>query len=69
MTKYCVAWMNFFDNEIHQEVVSAITEKGALFKSQQDTIHLEDEDMKKSLEELKRFAFDCDGMISVIEIH
>jgi len=69
MNRYVVAWINFFDNELEQQYISANSEINAIRKSKQDIIDISDgwyDD--SSLQNLKGFAFDADGMISVLRI-
>ena len=69
MFKYVVAWINFFDNELQQQYVVADNEFQALLKSNQDVIDMSDPIVNTmGMEELKQFAFNCDGMISVYRI-
>ena len=65
---FVVAWINWFDHELHQEVVQALHEYHALEVANQDMISLENMHEFTTMQKLKVFAFDCDGMISVIEV-
>ena len=68
MKTFVVAWINFFDNELNQEVVKAENEIEALLKSSQNLIDEEAMEDNPDLQTLKIRAFDTDGMISVIQI-
>lgn len=65
-TKFVVAFINFYDNELHQEIVMATDWKEALHKC----VHTQHFDFSEcvTIEDYKSFAFDCDCMISVIGI-
>lgn len=67
--KYCTAYINFFDNELKQEIVEASSELEALQKSSitkdlMSTIEPDNHD----LEFIKEEAFNQDSMLSVIEV-
>lgn len=68
--KFAVGVINFFNNELIIEIVEGDNWQDALSKHSQI-----DEDLldflinnKKSLEEAKQAAFNCDMMIDIIEI-
>lgn len=65
--QFVIAWINFFDNELHQEAVYCSDYRIALDVSKQDIVDSADIFSTKTLKELKIIAFNCDGMISVIE--
>ena len=65
---YVVAWISWFDHELHQEKVEALNEYHALEVSKQDMVSLQNMHEITNMQDLKQFAFDCDGMISVLEI-
>lgn len=71
---FVVSWINFFDNELHMEKVSAESEVDAFYKSSQDLFEIPDEleiepdRNMQTLDGLKEFAWDCDSMINVLEI-
>lgn len=67
MKKYCVAYINFFDNVLKQEVVETNSLRNALYIYMWNTIGyrgIED----KSYKELVDYAWDCDAMVNAIEI-
>lgn len=65
---YVVAWINWFDHELHQEQVQALNDYHAIELANQDMISLENLHEFTNIQDLKQFAFDCDGMISVLEV-
>jgi hypothetical protein len=68
MGTYVVALVNFFDNNLEQDIVQAKDEFDALRKALDgDVSWLFYEDFT-TMEELKQRAFDADQMFSVIEI-
>lgn len=68
MPKYCVAYINFYDNIMTQEIVKAKTELDALRTSLEINGYDSSDEKFSSIEEVKQFAFDCDSMVSAIEI-
>lgn len=67
MNKYIVAYINFHDNILTQEPVSAMNEYSAL-EGLLLSKGIEPYEDLKSEEDLKSLAFDCDSMISAYKI-
>lgn len=65
MSKYVVAYISFFDNELKQEVVEASSEVNALLWFISDRTRPDDLD---TVEAIQQHMFDCDSAISVIAI-
>lgn len=64
---FVVAYLSFFDNVLHQEVILSDTAFNAMkFRLQKEEFEVW-EDIKTE-EALKQFAFDCDSAVSAIEI-
>lgn len=71
MAKFCVAYINFFDNDLVQEVVEAETWLDALYVAAPDDYDpamFDDIPASADVEQYKQRAFDCDQMFSVIEL-
>ncbi len=72
MKKYCIAYMNYFDNIMTQEIVEAYFIENALHQALNKAgVILDDDkdfDYSKNEEQLKQLAFDCDCMVSAIEL-
>lgn len=72
MPRYSVAYVNFFDNELKQRVVSAKTAVGACKKYLKSIAHEEDDGewLKpiKTMDQLKQTMFDGDSLIDSIKI-
>ena len=68
MSRYCVAYISFFNNDLHQKIIEAESEIDALFQ----TLKISGSDASdadlSTVAELKEFAYECDGMISAIKI-
>lgn len=69
MKTFVVAYMNFFDNDLIQEIVTADTPEEAIWKHSK----LLDPCWKPSevgdnVEDMVQYLFDCDTLASVIEI-
>lgn len=61
-SKYVVAYMSFLDNDLHQKVVYAESERDALL-TVLDTFDFTD---VQNIEDIKNIAFDADIVVSVI---
>lgn len=66
MKKYCVAYVNLFDDCLIQKVVSATSEMNAVFVAG----HATSEEIQEwsGFEEMEEYFFDGGSLISVIEI-
>lgn len=73
MSKFAVAYINWFDNDLSIEIVEAPTWWEAVFEHSclqnsrdiyQDLI----DEGNFDIDEWKKLSFDCDSMIDVIEI-
>ena len=73
MKKFVTAYISFFDHGLNQEIVEAASEYDALIAMlQQEGYDFDGYDGDKktyTIEQLKSQAFDCDCMISAIEIN
>lgn len=67
LKRYAVAYISFFDNILTQELVTSRCEYDAL-EALLESRGIEVYEDLKTVEELKMLAFDCDCMISVIEV-
>jgi len=69
MKKYVFSYINFFDNVLTSKVIeSDLDAFHVAFKEFCDRgWDLDDEDLE-TLEDLKKFAFNCDTMIEIIEV-
>jgi hypothetical protein len=71
MPKFCVATINFFDNDLKQEVITAETWLDALYVAASGEFTpdmFDDIAVGADMEQYKQRAFDSDSMFSVIEI-
>ena len=69
MKTFVVAYMNFFDNDLTQEVVTADTPEQAFWKhSKLQDSGWESRDAGNSVEEIREYLFGCDILSAVIEI-
>lgn len=67
MKKFVVAYISFFDNNLKQQIVTGTDELSVMqYVMMQNGVDLTD--TPKEIEALKQFAFDCDSMISAIEV-
>ena len=67
MNKYVVAFIDFFSNDLKQELIEAENAREAVLESSFGLdFALEDED--STFEECKQKAFDADCMFSVIKV-
>lgn len=69
MAKFVVAKINFMDNELNQSIIDF---EGSLLEcyinqAENDGIILENEEAS-SINEIKQCYFNCDSMISIIEL-
>lgn len=76
LNKWAIAWISFFDNEMHMDVVYKETEFDALLYALKKLItseeaYVEDEYFAsiKTIDELKGRAFDLDGAIGAHRIY
>lgn len=73
MSKFAVAYINWFDNDLSIEIVEANSWWEALFKhtclvDQQDIYQDLIDANNFDIDEWKRISFDCDSMIDVVEL-
>ena len=66
MTKFCVAYVDFFDNELTQKVVEATNEMDAVVVAGHATT--EEKRSWSNTQEMEDYFFDGDSLISVIEL-
>lgn len=66
MMKFAIAHINFFDNSLELNIISAESERDALAQALNLLTGIED--TVSNAEQLKEIAFDCDGMINAIAI-
>lgn len=72
MNRYVVVYLNFFDNELHSEIIEATSPKHAI--AQHSSISNYEEtlerlmEMPDDLESIKDVFFDADQLIDVVEI-
>lgn len=66
-TKFAVAWINWFDNDLVIEQVWAKTWREAIF-AHSKTQFISLEEIPEDIEEAKRLAFDMDAMFDVMEV-
>lgn len=67
--KFVISYINFFDNELHSEIITEDSLLGAIkvaYLKHTDTEY--EDDLPQEIENIKQAAFDCDGMINAIEI-
>lgn len=67
MKRFVVAYISFHDNELVQYIYLAEDEYSAL-KNFMIINGMEPYDDLETVESLKQFAFDCDSMVSAIEV-
>lgn len=65
MKRFCVAYINYFDNDLRQKIVEADSEKSAVIRAFGLNYAF---DEATDLEAAKCNAFNADEMFSVIEI-
>lgn len=67
MKKFVVGYLNFFDNDLLMEVVSASSYEEAIMNCS----YVREFDFPKdsTFEDMKDILFNCDIVISAIEIH
>ena len=68
MTKFAVAGINFFDNELTIEIIEADNWCDALVQHTQYKSDDEPFDWPKDMEDAKAEAFNMDSMFDVIEL-
>jgi len=64
--KFCVAYMNYFDNELVQKIVEAENFFDAAIRA--GFASEEDRDSCSTYDEMQQYFFDGDMAVSVIEI-
>jgi hypothetical protein len=68
LMKFCIAWVNFIDYRLQQEVVEVYTEGQALRIAFERLTDTEYDAADYDSASIKQAAFDNDGMISALEI-
>jgi len=69
MYTFVVAYTNAYDNDLTQEIVTADTQEEAIWKHSKLADPCWDREAAgESLDDIERHMFDCDVLVSVIEI-
>lgn len=66
--RFIIGWISFTDNELHMRVINAVNKQEALkvaYKCLTDTDY---DPESGDDQDIKQAAFDCDGIISALEI-
>lgn len=66
--KFVVAKIDFFDNNLAQELIEADSEEEAILKVEPALREMFDEDEEITVEALKGYAFDCDCMVNAFPL-
>ncbi len=69
MKRYCVAYMDYFNNDITQKFILAESERDAMINLLRengfDTDHFT---VDMLAEDIQQLAFNCDSLVSAIEV-
>lgn len=68
MSKYIVARINFFDNNLTQELVEAESDVEAVFTLEPYLRDMLEEGELFTMERLKELAFDCNSMVDAFSL-
>jgi len=63
--KFAISYISFFDNEIHMEIIEAVSYMGPL-NIAIEKLHGKKLALVGTSEEIKQFAFDTDSMVEAI---
>lgn len=64
--KWVISWINWYDYELHSQIIDAPDEMTAYRKALAASGIDGDDEEFNTVEEVKCFAFNCDGMVNAI---
>ena len=68
MRKYVISWIDWFDHNLKSDIISAGSGREALLKAVEALGFDPSEETFDTEEDIKHFAFNCDGMVNAIRI-
>lgn len=68
MKKYVISWISWFDYNLKSDIISAGSDREALLKAIESLGFDPSDETLKTDEDIKQFAFNCDGMVNAIRI-